>query len=104
MVPAAESPPALTPEGVEEGSSGQSDKRARRFHGSVSLEPVTAALDFSSIAEEILQHFTSRTDMRVNITVEISAETDNEMDETLQRIVKENSRMLNFSHADFEKY
>ena len=75
----------------------------KRFHASVDLDPDSAALDFSNISEEVLQHFTSKMEMKVKITVEIEVETNGEMDENLQRTVKENASTLKFSHAEFEK-
>ncbi|MBL7047800.1 MAG: ATP-binding protein, partial [Candidatus Marinimicrobia bacterium] len=90
------SPPGLSP--VSEKKSV-----VKRFHASVNLDPDSAALDFSNISEEVLQHFTSKMEMKVKISVEIEVETKGEMDENLQRTVKENASTLKFTHAEFEK-
>ena len=75
----------------------------RRFHGSVKLNPISASLDFSTIAQEIIQHFSCKLGTRVNITLEIEAESDNGFDDSLRRTVQENSRTLGFNHAEFEE-
>ena len=75
----------------------------KRFHAAVELDPDSAALDFANISEEVLQHFTSKLEMKVKISVEIEVETNGEMDEALQRTVKENASTLKFKHAEFEK-
>ena len=75
----------------------------KRFHAAVDLDPDSAALDFANISEEVLQHFTSKLEMKVKISVEIEVETNGEMDEALQRTVKENASTLKFTHAEFEK-
>ena len=75
----------------------------RRFHGSVRLNPISASLDFSTIAQEIIQHFSCKLGTRVNITLEIEAISDKGFDDSLRRTVQENSRTLNFNHAEFEE-
>ena len=75
----------------------------KRFHGSKDLDPVKAGLEFSSIAEEVLQHFSSKLGTDVKITVEIEATNPKGFDEAIRRTVKENARTLEFDHADFEE-
>ena len=80
-----------------------SQKLAKRFHGSVKLNPVSASLDFAKIAEEVVQHFTSDVGAQVKITVEVEANVPNGIKENVQRTVKENCNTLNFTLADFEE-
>ena len=75
----------------------------KRFYGTVELDPVRAKLDFARLADEILQHFNIKSDTRVKISVEIQAESTNGFDEKIQRTVKENSNVLRFKNAEFEK-
>jgi len=79
-----------------------SKKLPTRFHGSVNLDPVGAALEFSTITQEILQHFSSKIGAKVTITVEIEAKCDNGFDDSTCRTVKENSNTLGFNIAEFE--
>ncbi len=78
-------------------------RKARRFHGSVKLNPVSAGLDFTTIAQEIIQHFSSQLGTNVSITVEIEADSNDGFTESTRRTVQENSRTLGFSHAEFEE-
>jgi len=75
----------------------------RRFYGTVELEPVKAGLDFSTIVQEVVQHFSSQVGTRVSITVEISAENEEGFPDSLRRTVQENSRTLGFNSAEFEE-
>ncbi len=93
---------------TETGDSGQpvppkTGVTARRFYGTVRLDPVSAALDFSTIAQEIIGHFSSDTGTTVSVTLEITAENLNGFPEHVQRTVRENSRTLGFHNAEFEE-
>ena len=93
----------VTGPGPGGGTGVELTSTIKRFNGAVELDPDSAALDFSNISEEVLQHFTSRTDMRVKISVEIEVDTDDNMDESLRRTVKENAKILKFKYAEFQK-
>jgi len=67
------------------------------------LEPVTASLDFSNIAQEVIQHFSSQLGTNVSITLEITAENEAGFPDSLRRTVQENSRTLGFQSAEFEE-
>jgi hypothetical protein len=73
-----------------------------RFHGAVHLNPVKPGLEFSDITQEIIQHFSSKIGVEVTITVEIQAKYDKGFDDTTCRTVKENSKTLGFTIAEFE--
>ena len=89
--------------GKPDDGGGEKKKVFSRFHGSVALNPVSAALDFSKIAEEVVQHFSGKIGTSVKLTLELEAESEAGFDDTTRRTVQENSRTLGFSHADFEE-
>ncbi|MDK2889756.1 MAG: hypothetical protein PWR21_388 [Methanoculleus sp.] len=76
--------------------------KKKRFYGKKELDPVNAKVAFSDLVDEVVQHFTTKPHVRVRIRIDIDAETDDEFDEALQRIVKENSNVLRFEQAQFE--
>ena len=82
---------------------GKPAAKFRRYHGSVKLKPTSAALEFSTIAEEVIQHFTSKLGTNVRITVEIEAESEDGFDDNIRRTVAENSNTLGFDHGEFEQ-
>ena len=84
-------------------TSGKSVTLKKRFYGTIELDPVRAKLDFARLADEIIQHFNLKSDTRVKVSVEIQAESTNGFDEKIQRTVKENSNVLHFKNAEFEK-
>jgi uncharacterized protein len=92
------------PGGDGTGPKGKLNQEVfRRFHGSVKLKPVSASLDFSTITQEIIQHFSCELDTHLNITLEIEAVSGKGFDDSLRRTVQENSRTLGFNHAEFEE-
>jgi hypothetical protein len=78
-------------------------KMFRRFHGSIKLDPIKASLDFSTITQEVIQHFSSILGTKVNISLEIEALSNKGFDDSIRRTVQENSRTLGFNHAEFEE-
>jgi len=75
----------------------------KRFYGSKSLDPVRATIDFSTLVEEVVQQFTSRADVDVEISIDIQARSKSGFDESVQRVVRENCSVLGFNAADFEE-
>lgn len=73
-----------------------------QFFGTVELDPVSATMDFSTIVNEVIQHFSSRADIDVTVTVEIQAQARDGFDPGTQRTVKENCGVLRFKSAQFE--
>lgn len=73
------------------------------FFGDVELDPVKAKLQFSEVAEEVLMLFTSKPGVKVKISVEIRAEHPAGFDESTQRAVLENTRVLKFNNRDFDE-
>ncbi|WP_307188452.1 ATP-binding protein [Alicyclobacillus mali (ex Roth et al. 2021)] len=90
----------------EDGGNGQAREIAaakRRFYGTVQLNAMTSKMEFSTIFDEILKHFTSRPDVQIELTVDISARSEQGFDEGFQRIISENMRQLKFQHGEFEE-
>ena len=55
------------------------------------------------MVDEVIQQFTTRADVKVQIAIEIQAESASGFDEGLQRAVKENCGVLKFKTAEFEQ-
>lgn len=75
----------------------------KQFYGTISLDPVKAKMDFATIMDEVVQQFTAKLGVDVTISVEIEAKSNTGFDEGLQRTVKENCNVLQFSNAEFEE-
>ncbi len=74
----------------------------KQFYGSIELDAIRAKKDFSDIVDEVIQHFTTRPDVKVRISIEIQAETSSKFAEDIQRSVKENCKVLKFKTSEFE--
>jgi predicted AAA+ superfamily ATPase len=75
----------------------------RRFHGSVSLDPMRLGRDTSRIAEEVVQHFTGIVGSDVRVTLDIHVELPVNASDKLVRDVTENCRTLKFNDHGFEE-
>ncbi|SAL19074.1 hypothetical protein AWB73_01129 [Caballeronia turbans] len=89
------------PDGGEQITPASTQKR--RFFGTVNLDAARARFEFGEIVDEVLMLFASRSDTTVRVSIEISAETEGQFDENLQRAVRENCTQLNFVNKDFEE-
>ena len=76
--------------------------RARRYHGSVKLDPTRPGRDAGVIADEIIAHLTALVGADVKITLEIEAEIPGDVPDNVIRTVTENSRTLKFEASGFE--
>ncbi len=74
-----------------------------QFYGAVEINPVTAKIDFSEIADEIVQQFTAKHGVEITISIEIRANIKEGFDEALQRAIKENCGALGFASSEFDK-
>ena len=88
--------------GPDDGKGSQHGLK-KRFYGSIDLDPVKAKYQFSQIADEVIQPFTTQPDARVTISVEIHAESPKGFNESAQRVVRENTKTLKFKNAGFEE-
>ncbi|MDZ7861221.1 hypothetical protein [Acidovorax sp.] len=85
------------PHAGREDSSGSTNAAAvqpKRFFGIGKVDATTATMDFSTIVNEVIQHFAAKTGVEVTITVEIEARSAQGFDPALQRTVKENCAVL----------
>jgi hypothetical protein len=78
------------------------DKKPRRFHGSVTLEPTRVGRDASKIAEEVIAHVAGLPGAEVCVTLEVEATLPNGAPDHVVRTVTENSRTLRFTSHGFE--
>ena len=74
-----------------------------RFFGLVEIDATTATMDFSTIVNEVIQHFAAQSGVDVTVTVEIEARSRSGFDAGLQRTIKENCGVLKFRSANFEQ-
>src|SRR5205823_9674188 len=78
------------------------ERRLRRFHGTVSLDPARVGRDASRIAEEVIAHLAGQVGADVSVTLEIEARLPNGATDQIVRTVTENSRTLKFTSQGFE--
>jgi predicted AAA+ superfamily ATPase len=76
---------------------------ARRFHGTVVLDPTRVGRDAGRVAEEVIAHLAGQPGAEVKVTLEIEARLPNGASEQAVRTVTENSRTLKFTSHGFEK-
>jgi uncharacterized protein len=74
-----------------------------RFFGVVDIDADTATMNFSTVVNEVIQHFAAQAGVDVKVTVEIEARYRDGFSTSLQRTVKENCGVLRFRTSVFEK-
>jgi len=79
------------------------ERKLRRFHGSVELSAERAGRDAGKIAEEVIAHLTGLLGAHVRVTLEIEAAIPSGAPDNVVRTVTENSRVLKFTQAGFEE-
>ncbi len=89
--------------GSSTGTAPNVSVKKTNFFSSVELDPLRAKLQFSDVAEEMLMIFTQKPDVKVKISVEISAELPARFDDGAQRAVRENCNQLKFKSRDFDE-
>ena len=77
-------------------------RQARRYHGSVNLDPTRLGRDAGVIAEAVIAHLSGLLGANVRVTLEIEAEIPDGAPDSVIRIVTENSRTLKFDDSGFE--
>ena len=78
-------------------------KKARRFHGTVSLDTTRVSRDAGLVAEEVIAHLSGLVGAAVRVTLDIAADIPEGAPEHVVRTVNENSRSLKFSSHEFEE-
>ena len=81
----------------------QQPKIIRRFHGSVKLDPLRVGRDAARIGEEIIQHLSTLTGSKVEVTLEIRVDAPDGVPDKTVRDVTENCRTLKFESYGFEE-
>ncbi len=76
---------------------------AKRYHGSVRLDPKRVGANASQIAEEVIAHLSALVDAKVRLTLEIEADMPGGASALVVRIVTENSNQLKFDYSGFER-
>ena len=79
------------------------DNLASRFYATTTLDPFLAKKQFADLVDEVVQNFTARTGVKVQINIEIQAESTAGFDDGLQRTVRENCTVLRVGRAEFER-
>jgi len=96
-------PPSVTGGGGGAKRPSSSPARApKRFHGTAEIEPPDYIGGFTSIVENVIEHFASQYGTEVAVTVDIEARRADGFETKTVRIVRENSGTLKFKTAEFE--
>ncbi len=88
---------------VAGGGVAPTAPQLRRFHASVTINPLRLGRDAAQIAEEVVQHLTRIVGAQVEITLEVHADLPEGASEKLVRDVTENCRTLRFNSYGFEE-
>jgi len=80
----------------------QPERKLRRFHGTVLLDPARTGRDASRIADEVIAHLVGQVGAKVTVTLEIEASLPDGASDQTVRTVTENSRTLKFANHGFE--
>ncbi|TAH38052.1 MAG: ATP-binding protein [Planctomycetota bacterium] len=103
----AEAPPTIpgpvpVPPGPGPAPQPPLERKLRRFHGTVRLDPARVGRDASRIADEVIAHLAGQVGAEVTVTLEIEASLANGASEQIVRTVTENSKTLKFASQGFE--
>ncbi len=77
-------------------------RKARRFHGTVALEPTRLGRDAGRVADEVVSHLAGLVGAKLNVTLEIEADIPAGVPDHVVRTVTENARTLKFKNQAFE--
>ena len=89
--------------GVDSGGGTDVIAPLKRFHGTVSLDPLRLKRDIDQVADAIVQHLSGQLGASVEVTLEIQAELPNGASEEVVRTVTENAKTLKFNSHGFER-
>jgi uncharacterized protein len=76
---------------------------ARRYHGTVELDPLRLSSSVNQIAEAVVQHLSGLLGATVRVTLEIEADIPDGVPDGVRRTVDENARTLRFINSGFEE-
>lgn len=80
----------------------QAPQRARRYYGTVEIDPLRPTSAVGTIADEVISHLAAMVGARVTLTLEINATFPEGASEHVVRTVTENGRTLKFTSHGFE--
>jgi hypothetical protein len=101
--PASSGNPGPSPSAGSAPSPGLRERKLRRFHGTVSLDPTRVGRDASRIADEVIAHLAGQVGAEVTVTLDIDAKLPGGASDQTVRTVTENSRTLKFANQGFEE-
>lgn len=90
------------PSGAASEPGTQSAAIPKRFFASVVLDPSRIVHDAGQVADEVVVHLSSLLGAKLRVTLEIEAEVEDGVPESVVRTVTENSRTLRFDQHGFE--
>jgi hypothetical protein len=76
---------------------------AKRFFGTVTLNPERLGRDAGRVAQEVVTHLASLADTKVKISLDIDARRDEGFPDSVVRIVTENAKALRFLQSGFDE-
>ncbi len=93
--------PAIAPSTTTIGSRQQ--EAPKRFHATVTLDPVRVGRDAGRVADEVIAHLAGLIGADVRVTLDIEANIPAGASDSVVRTVTENCRTLKFDNHGFEK-
>ena len=84
------------------GKASQGPIPHRHYFGTIELDPISGGLVFQDIMSEVIQHFASRTEVKVTLKLDIDADSISPFGEDLERVIKENGSTLGIK-GDFSE-
>jgi len=78
------------------------DRKLRRFHGTIVLDPTRVGRDAGRVADEVIAHLQGLVGAKVKVTLDVEAEIPSGASENVVRTVTENARTLKFGNHGFE--
>jgi hypothetical protein len=93
--------PGVTEPGPGSATPAAGGAKKRTFFGTVELNAMQPKPQFGDVVDEIVM-ILNRPGVRLKISVEIHAESENGFDEVAQRAVRENANHLKFKNSGFE--
>jgi predicted AAA+ superfamily ATPase len=91
--------------GGVDGNEGEvlRPKKLRRYHGTVTLDPMRVSRDAGQVADEVITHLVGLLSADVRVTLEIEADIPDGAPDNIVRTVTENGRTLKFDSHGFEE-
>lgn len=101
--PTGESDRAPPSTRVEKSSRSPTLPTLRRFHGTIDIDVPDPIGHFSTIVQNVIEHFSAQYGTEVTVTIDVEARRAEGFDSKLVRVVRENATTLKFKTAEFEE-